>query len=94
MESPAEPSLKLSVEISMYPLQDEYLPAIKDFIERLHNHPELQVISNTMSTQVFGDYDPLMDMLKTEIRTSYEQFGRAIFVCKFIDGDLNPNLGV
>ncbi|MFD1218293.1 hypothetical protein [Microbulbifer celer] len=78
----------------MYPLQDEYLPAIKDFIERLNNHPELQVISNTMSTQVFGDYDPLMDMLKAEIRTSYEQFGRAIFVCKFIDGDLNPSLGV
>ena len=82
--------MKLSVEISMYPLKDEYIPAIKDFIERLNQQPQLRVITNTMSTQVFGDYDLLMDILKTEMRASCEQFGRAIFVCKFIDGDLSP----
>ncbi|WP_105101718.1 hypothetical protein [Microbulbifer pacificus] len=82
--------MKLSVEISMYPLKDEYIPAIKDFIQRLNTHPQLRVITNTMSTQVFGDYDLLMDMLKTEMRQSWERFGRAIFVCKFIDGDLSP----
>jgi len=82
--------VKLSVEISLYPLHDEYIPAIKDFIDRLHHNPDLRVISNTMSTQVFGDYDPVMDTLKAEMRASYEQFGRLIFVCKFIDGDLSP----
>lgn len=82
--------MKLSVEISMYPLKDEYIPAIKDFIERLNQQPQLRVITNTMSTQVFGDYDLLMDILKTEMRASWAQFGRAIFVCKFIDGDLSP----
>jgi len=86
--------MKLSVEISMYPLKDEYIPAIKDFIEHMNGHPELQVISNTMSTQVFGEYDVVMDVLKAEMRKSWEQFGRAIFVCKFIDGDLNPNIGL
>ncbi|TLM76699.1 YkoF family thiamine/hydroxymethylpyrimidine-binding protein [Microbulbifer harenosus] len=82
--------MKLSVEISMYPLKDEYIPAIKDFIERLNQQPQLRVITNTMSTQVFGDYDQLMDILKTEMHSSWERFGRAIFVCKFIDGDLSP----
>lgn len=82
--------MKLSVEISMYPLKDEYLPAIQDFIDRLNAHPQLQVITNTMSTRVFGDYELLMNTLKTEMRASYENFGRAIFVCKFIDGDLSP----
>ncbi|MFV8782344.1 hypothetical protein ACNKU7_07970 [Microbulbifer sp. SA54] len=74
----------------MYPLKDAYIPAIKGFIERLKQHPQLQVITNTMSTQVFGDYDLVMDTLKAEMRASYEQFGRAIFVCKFIDGNLSP----
>lgn len=83
--------MKLSVEISMYPLKNEYIPAIQDFIDRLNRHPDLQVITNTMSTQVFGDYDLLMDTLKGEMRASYEKFGRAIFVCKFIDGDLSPD---
>ncbi|WP_160152771.1 YkoF family thiamine/hydroxymethylpyrimidine-binding protein [Microbulbifer sp. ALW1] len=86
--------MQLSVDISMYPLKDEYIPAIKDFIQRLNEQPQLQVISNTMSTQVFGDYDVVMDVLKAEMRKSWEQFGRAIFVCKFIDGDLNPNIGL
>ncbi|WP_444945187.1 hypothetical protein ACJJIP_11775 [Microbulbifer sp. VTAC004] len=82
--------MRLSVEISMYPLKDEYIPGIQAFIDRLNKYPELKVITNTMSTQVFGDYDLLMDVLKLELRRSYEQFGRVIFVCKFIDGDLSP----
>ncbi|AMX03829.1 hypothetical protein [Microbulbifer thermotolerans] len=83
--------MQLSVEISMYPLKDEYIPSIQDFIDRLNSYPELRVITNTMSTQVFGDYDLLMDILKREMRSAYEKHGRAIFVCKFIDGDLAPD---
>ncbi|KUJ83889.1 hypothetical protein AWR36_008750 [Microbulbifer flavimaris] len=82
--------MKLSVEISKYPLKDEYIPSIQDFIDRLNRHPDLQVITNTMSTQVFGDYELVMDILKQEIRASYEKHGRAIFVCKFIEGNLAP----
>jgi uncharacterized protein YqgV (UPF0045/DUF77 family) len=83
-------AMQLSAEISMYPLKDEYIPSIRAFIERLNSHSGLRVITNTMSTQVFGEYDLLMDLLKIEMRKSYEQFGRVIFVCKFIDGDLAP----
>ena len=84
--------MELSVEISKYPLADDYIPAIKDFIRRLHAREGLSVVGNTMSTQVFGDYDIVMDSLKDEIRRSYEQFGKAIFVCKFIDVNLDPAL--
>ena len=83
--------MKLSVEVSMYPLKDEYIPAIKDFIARVNTHSGLTVITNTMSTQIFGDYDVVMDVMRDEMRRSFEQFGRAIFVCKFIDGDLSPS---
>jgi uncharacterized protein YqgV (UPF0045/DUF77 family) len=85
-------TMQLSVEISKYPLADDYIPAIKDFIERLHATAGLSVVGNTMSTQVFGDYDLVMDTLKEEIRRSYEQFGKAIFVCKFIGANLDPAL--
>jgi uncharacterized protein YqgV (UPF0045/DUF77 family) len=82
--------MKLSVEISKYPLNQDYIPFIKDFIDRLNAHENLSVITNTMSTQVFGDYDLVMAVLNQEIKKSYEQFGKAIFVCKFINGDLAP----
>ncbi len=84
--------MELSVEISKYPLADDYIPAIKDFIERLEKVNGLSVVGNTMSTQVFGDYDLVMDTLKNEMRYSYEQFGKAIFVCKFIGMNLDPAL--
>ena len=38
---------------------------------------------------VFGDYDVVMDLMRDEMRKSYEQHGRAIFVCKFIEGNLD-----
>ena len=84
--------MELSVEISKYPLSEDYIPAIKDFIERLQATEGLSVVGNTMSTQVFGDYDLVMDTLKNEMRRSYEQFGKAIFVCKFIGANLDPAL--
>jgi uncharacterized protein YqgV (UPF0045/DUF77 family) len=83
--------MKLSVEISKYPLHQDYIPFIKGFIERLNQHPDLEVITNTMSTQVFGDYDIVMNAVTQEIKRSHQEFGKAVFVCKFIGGDLSPN---
>jgi uncharacterized protein YqgV (UPF0045/DUF77 family) len=83
--------MKLSVEISKYPLHQDYIPFIKGFIDRLNAHPNLEVITNTMSTQVFGDYDEVMQAVTSEIKRSHQEFGKAIFVCKFIGGDLSSN---
>ena len=83
--------MDVSVEVSMYLLKDEYIPAIQSFIDRVNTYPELHVLTNTMSTQLFGEFDFLMDVMRDEMRRSYETFGRAIFVCKFIQGDLSPS---
>ncbi|MCB2387709.1 YkoF family thiamine/hydroxymethylpyrimidine-binding protein [Thalassolituus alkanivorans] len=84
--------MEISVEISKYPLADDYIPAIKSFIDRLNQIEGLSIVTNTMSTQVFGDYDLVMDTLKEEMRLSWEQFGKSIFVCKFIGTNLDPAL--
>lgn len=82
--------MKLSVEISKYPLHSDYIPFIKDFIERLNQVEGLTVITNTMSTQVFGDYDLVMNTISQEIKRAHQKFGKAVFVCKFIGADLTP----
>lgn len=79
--------MKISVEISYYPLNQEYIPPIRNFIDRLNKYPELVVRTNTMSTQVFGDFDMVMDTLKTEIKKSFEN-PHSIFVMKVINADL------
>lgn len=82
-------NMKISVEVSYYPLKVEYIPHIKGFIERLNTHKNLQVNTNTMSTQVFGEYFEVMETLTKEIHKSFE-LPHSIFVMKIINADLRP----
>lgn len=83
--------MKISVEISKYPLSSEYIPAIQSFIDRLNSYDSLTVLTNTMSTQVFGNYDDVMDAIRNEMKASFEQDLKQVMVMKFINGDLTPN---
>ena len=80
--------MKASVDISLYPLADEYIPAIKEFIERVQQYPEVAVIRNDLSTQLYGDYDQIMELLKVEVALSWEKYGQSIFVIKLLRDDL------
>ena len=87
MTHKAEP-LKASIDMSLYPLADNYIPAIKEFIDRVAGYDGITVKRNDLATQLFGDYDQIMDILKIEIRRSWETHGQGIFVVKFLMDDL------
>lgn len=78
--------MHVAVELSLYPLTGEFIPPILDFIERLRAQPGLSVVTNSMSTQVSGDYDRVFDVLKAEIRGSLAGPHRAVFVMKVLGG--------
>ena len=80
--------MKTSVDISLYPLANDYIPAIQEFIDRVQLYPDVAVVRNDLSTQLFGEYDVVTDILKTEIRLSWEKYGKSIFVVKFLQDDL------
>jgi len=80
--------MKTSVEISYYPLHDEFIPPIREFIDRINLHEGLIVKTNGMSTQIFGDYDLVMSALAQEIKTSFQN-PHSVFVMKVINADLN-----
>ena len=80
--------MKISIELSLYPLaEDQYKTEIWAFIKRLRNTVGLQVVTNGMSTQVFGDYDLAVSKVMSEIKHVHSTTGAAVFVCKFINGD-------
>lgn len=80
--------MNISVELSYYPLKEEFIAPIKNFIDRLHAHSEIQAVTNGMSTQVFGDYDDVMRILTLEIKKSFE-LPHSIFVMKIINANLD-----
>ena len=81
----------ISVEISLYPLSAEYIPVILDFITRLRANRKLTIVTNTMSTQVQGEYDEVWDTLKREMRPNLTGEQHAVFATKFL-GPVEPGL--
>jgi uncharacterized protein YqgV (UPF0045/DUF77 family) len=80
--------MKTTVELSKYPLNAVYEPPILDFIGRLNANKNITVKTNATSTHLVGDYDEVMTILQKEIKTSFEKYGKAIFVIKILMGDL------
>jgi uncharacterized protein YqgV (UPF0045/DUF77 family) len=81
--------MKLTAELSLYPLQDEYIPVIQAFIEAARGHGDMTIITNAMSTQVCGDWEAVFALVNTELKASFERHGRQVLVCKFIPGELD-----
>ncbi len=77
----------ISIDVSYYPLKDEFKPSIKDFIRRLNSHENIIVDSNGMSTQVFGEYSEVMRIITNEIKKSFE-VPHSVFILKIINSDL------
>jgi uncharacterized protein YqgV (UPF0045/DUF77 family) len=79
--------MRISVEISLYPLSSDFIPPIKAFIERLNTHPGLQVVTNAMSTQVSGEHAAVFDILSKETQRTFDEGGRRVFVMKVLGGE-------
>ncbi|MCO7224368.1 YkoF family thiamine/hydroxymethylpyrimidine-binding protein [Pleionea sp. CnH1-48] len=79
--------MKLVAEISLYPLQEDYVAHILTFIERINEYENLEVQTHATCTIIKGDYQHLMSVLATEMERSHQEVGQAIFVCKFLKGD-------
>ena len=78
--------MKISVELTLTPLQDEYEPAIINFIKKLRESG-LTVQENPLSTQVYGDYDQVMDLLHKEIKDAFEAIERGLIYIKIVKSD-------
>jgi uncharacterized protein YqgV (UPF0045/DUF77 family) len=76
--------MDIGVEISLYPLRSDFIPPIQSFIDRLNADGRFKVITNSMSTQVFGKYEDVWDVLVREFRQTFEKDGKAIFVMKVL----------
>jgi uncharacterized protein YqgV (UPF0045/DUF77 family) len=79
--------MHIAIEISLYPLDQDYIPPIKDFIDRLNRYPEISVITNAMSTQISGEHARVFEILSQETAQTFAEKGRRVFVMKVLGGD-------
>ena len=76
--------MNLSAELSLYPLASDVNRTVLDFIDKLVEQGTISAVTNSMSTQISGDWDAVFDAVNRALKLSYEATGRQVLVAKFI----------
>lgn len=80
--------MEISLEISMYPLNQEYKKQILAFIDGLNSYENIEVITNPMSTQVFGEFEDVMSAFTTQTKKAFTDISRVMMVTKIFNHNL------
>ena len=78
--------MKISIELTLLPLQNDFEEHIITFIKKLRAS-NFTVLENPLSTQIYGDYDTLMPFLTKEIKTSFENQDNCVMNLKIVKSD-------
>lgn len=80
--------MRITAEVSLYPLADEFVGSIKEFIAQLRAEDDLEVVSNQMSTQIRGEFQLVSRALQSGMRKMMESDATMVFVVKYLNADL------
>jgi len=78
--------MKISIELTLTPLQDDYEIYIKDFIKKLRKS-NFKVNENSLSTHIYGDYDELTKFLIPLIKSNFKDQKNVVLQMKIFKGD-------
>ena len=89
--------MRITAEISLYPLREEFLSPIQSFIRDLQEFSALEITVNQMSTQLVGELHDVSQALEQALEMSFRTGGSQVLVAKFLNADLPldvaPDLG-
>jgi uncharacterized protein YqgV (UPF0045/DUF77 family) len=78
--------MKVSVDLTLSPLQNDYEIHVVNFIKALRNS-NFTVLENPLSTQIFGNFDTLMPFLNEQIKESFENQDICVLTMKIVKTD-------
>jgi uncharacterized protein YqgV (UPF0045/DUF77 family) len=78
--------MKVSIELTLTPLSDDFEPSIKTFIKKIRTLG-FEVMENPLSTQIFGEYDTLMSCIQKTIKETFEEESFVMLNMKIVKGD-------
>ena len=78
--------MKISIELTLTPLKKDFIPTIKSFILQLRSLGFI-IKENPLSTQVYGDFDSVMQGLLPLIRKTFKEENSLMLHLKIVKGD-------
>ena len=76
--------MQVVIEITLYPLHNDYIAAIDDLLARLNAESEVEVTTNRVSTLMHGEYAQTMALVQRVIPEIHERWGEGAFVLKIL----------
>lgn len=80
--------MRVTAEISLYPLTSDFLPRIESFIRNVEASGRLEVVVNQMSTQLRGELRDVIEAVERGIERSFADGKPEVLVAKFLNADL------
>ncbi len=80
--------MRITVEMSLYPLERDAIDKILRFIETVQAEPRLEIVVNQLSTQLRGELDVVMATLHVAIERAFAGGVPQALVVKFLNADL------
>jgi uncharacterized protein YqgV (UPF0045/DUF77 family) len=81
--------MRITAEISLYPLAEGFVHDIREFILKLREQPGIEVRTNQVSTQIRGEFAAVTGAVNQCMADSMAQPGTRIFVVKYLNADLD-----
>ena len=78
--------MKLSIELTLTPLKNDFIVSIKLFIKQLRELG-FDIKENPLSTQIYGDYDLIMNKLVPLIKKTFDEEESIMLNLKMVKGD-------
>jgi len=81
--------MRITADMSLYPIADDYLPVILAFIKEMEGIDGLTVVTNQLSTQINGEFEVVTGAVQQCLKRSMEECGKQILVVKYLSADID-----
>ena len=81
--------MRITVDLSLYPLQADFVGPITDFIHELRRQPDIEIVTNQLSTQLRGEFSAVMTAVTRCTQTAMERVHPVVLVAKIVNADLD-----
>ena len=80
--------MRITAELSLYPLEADPIPSILEFIDGLNENGRLEMTVNQLSTQICGELEEVMRCVHAALQRSFVSGSPQVLVAKFLNSDL------
>lgn len=81
--------MRITAELSLYPLQADFVGPITDFIHELRREPGIEMVTNQLSTQLRGEFAAVMDAISRCTQAAMARVHPVVLVAKIVNADLD-----